>query len=418
MIKVIHIGDVHFDRPFAGWPHHVSKLLRQGILEAFQRAVDYAITTDADLFILAGDICDHKTMMPQTAHHFRNLLACLVDAGVSVLMVTGNHDPWNAYKRIPYLDFPKGVMVAGMPEPSVWNLVSRAGEPYALVACGHHEQGIAEDVLSKFPRKERLVSQENPVAVIGAAHCMVTGNTGKTADGSHHIPYMPVGLDVLENLGYDYIALGHVHKPMSWNDGRIAYSGSLQGLDVDDVGARGGRMFTWDSGAMKCEFKNFATYGFQRVLVDCQGISNVEGVIHQSEKAMAEDPAFEFERENVLLEIALTGNSPLHGWIGKQEELEWVVEALKDALGVLAVRVDATALMPEIKMAAYMETESFLGELLRMTEDGNAVEALMEDDGLVLMGRFEDDEDRRRFIEDTLAKGREELIRLFVRQDI
>lgn len=415
MIKVLHIGDIHLERPFGGWSSGVSAALRQGIADAFEASVDHAIGMGTDLYILAGDICDHRTMMPRTAHFFERQLSRLVTAGVSVLLVTGNHDPWNNYARIPYFNLPDGVMVAGTPEPTVWNLVSKDGDAYVVVACGHHEQGITEDVISKFPTKEELLVGRSHMPVIGAAHCAVVNSKGQVESG--HIPYMPVHLESLKSLGYDYMALGHVHKPMVWHDGRIAYSGSLQGLDMDDVGERGGWILTLDSGAMKHGFKTFSKFRFEKIMVDCQGITSVEGLICQVRDVFADGHEPVSESENVLLEVALKGASSIHGWLSERDEQEWLIETLKDALGVLALRLDTGALSPEICVDGYMETETFLGELLRMADEDMVLEASLADEELVLMGRFSSADERRHFIRETLKKGKEELVRLFVRYD-
>lgn len=54
-------------------------------------------------------------------------------------------------------------------------------------------------------------------------------------DGLH----VPFDKHALENLQYDYIALGHIHKPGEVVPGRAVYAGALEPTDKNDMGAHG-----------------------------------------------------------------------------------------------------------------------------------------------------------------------------------
>ena len=45
--------------------------------------------------------------------------------------------------------------------------------------------------------------------------------------------------EVLETLGYDYIALGHIHKPQVLIENKAVYAGSLEPTDKNDIGKHG-----------------------------------------------------------------------------------------------------------------------------------------------------------------------------------
>lgn len=51
--------------------------------------------------------------------------------------------------------------------------------------------------------------------------------------------YMPFAKQNLARLGFDYIALGHSHKPSHMLKNRMAYAGSLEPLGVEESGKRG-----------------------------------------------------------------------------------------------------------------------------------------------------------------------------------
>ena len=71
-----------------------------------------------------------------------------------------------------------------------------------------------------------------------------------------HIPFKK---EVLAGNGYDYVALGHIHKPQTVMAGRMAYSGSLEGTDKNDTGVRGYRKGTIVNHRCQSEFVPFAS---------------------------------------------------------------------------------------------------------------------------------------------------------------
>ena len=51
--------------------------------------------------------------------------------------------------------------------------------------------------------------------------------------------HTPIRKEELLELGYDYVALGHIHKHQEILPGKIAYCGALEPTDMNDVGLHG-----------------------------------------------------------------------------------------------------------------------------------------------------------------------------------
>lgn len=51
--------------------------------------------------------------------------------------------------------------------------------------------------------------------------------------------HIPIKKEVLSGLGYEYIALGHIHKPQVLEENRIVYAGVLEPTDRNDIGPHG-----------------------------------------------------------------------------------------------------------------------------------------------------------------------------------
>lgn len=51
--------------------------------------------------------------------------------------------------------------------------------------------------------------------------------------------HVPVKKEALAALGYDYVAMGHIHRPQQIWPGKIAYAGALEPVDKNDTGMHG-----------------------------------------------------------------------------------------------------------------------------------------------------------------------------------
>ncbi len=51
--------------------------------------------------------------------------------------------------------------------------------------------------------------------------------------------HVPVKKEEILQLGYDYVALGHIHKPQNIVPGKMAYCGALEPVDKNDMGKHG-----------------------------------------------------------------------------------------------------------------------------------------------------------------------------------
>ena len=51
--------------------------------------------------------------------------------------------------------------------------------------------------------------------------------------------HIPIQRNKIKALGYDYVALGHIHKPQMFQEEGAAYAGALEPIDKNDVGPHG-----------------------------------------------------------------------------------------------------------------------------------------------------------------------------------
>ena len=66
--------------------------------------------------------------------------------------------------------------------------------------------------------------------------------------------HIPIKREVLADLGYDYVALGHIHKHQTLLENKIIYAGALEPIDKNDIGPHGYVKGECLSSGVKAEF--------------------------------------------------------------------------------------------------------------------------------------------------------------------
>lgn len=70
--------------------------------------------------------------------------------------------------------------------------------------------------------------------------------------------HIPMNKSRLESLGYDYVALGHIHRPAELVKDRISYAGALEPIDKNDIGRHGFVKGEITGGRCRTQFVPFA----------------------------------------------------------------------------------------------------------------------------------------------------------------
>lgn len=87
-----------------------------------------------------------------------------------------------------------------------------------------------------------------------------------------HIPFKK---EVLSNLGYSYIALGHIHKPQTLVENQILYAGALEPIDKNDTGKHGYVRGEMTEKGVKAQFVPSAKREYMHLTVEVgKGMTN------------------------------------------------------------------------------------------------------------------------------------------------
>jgi DNA repair exonuclease SbcCD nuclease subunit len=105
--RFLHLADLHLETNFGGRPH-TRERLRRATLEAFDRAVGYALDQRLHAVLAAGDLYDDAILSPRTELELVRQVRRLAEAGTWFLCACGNHDPGGPHYRAAGLGLEPG----------------------------------------------------------------------------------------------------------------------------------------------------------------------------------------------------------------------------------------------------------------------------------------------------------------------
>lgn len=231
MSRLLHLADVHLDAPLGGFRREANARRRE-LLDAFRRLPDLVSESAAHIVLIAGDLFDGPQPAESCVLAVRETTRRLVEAGIPVLAVPGNHDA-HALNPTLYEEALPGATVFEAPRFEV--VTVRSGETPVHVYGVAHDAAEEPDPLSTF---ERVADEGLHVALI---HGAVPGAPHWEGGTALRLP-----IESLASLDVDYIALGDHHRfrpPAEFqHEGRpvpACYAGSFAAADLSEVGPKG-----------------------------------------------------------------------------------------------------------------------------------------------------------------------------------
>jgi len=356
MMKFLHLSDIHINAPFASRDEKIRNNLKNSLWESFERAINFALSEQLEAVIFAGDFFDHHRISfleeNQVAQNFNQLL----NAGIKIIVVSGNHDPMDTIKLINrFKKHPNFILFEG-DEIGIRKLKSRNGENYTVVGVGHKSKNEQRNLISEFPLKS------DDQIWIGVAHASVP-TASSTPEKGH---YMATPLRVIEQLNYDYFALGHIHIRQKLTN-RIAYSGNIQGLSIKETDARGGFIVDIFEGHTQLTPINFSGIDFHVITV------NIDETVDQLPlfQELLRDEVSEGIGKNdkpanrLIYRIELTGRSPLKHALQNEENLSFIGEWIKEQTGLLAVEIVNSGVKNLENPEKFINENTVLAEVLK-----------------------------------------------------
>ncbi len=298
MFRFIHAADIHLDSPLRGLESYEDapvEEIRGANRRAFDNLVELAVEEDVSFVLLAGDLYDGEWKDYNTGLFFAERMGRLRRQNIRVFMVSGNHDAASQITRT--LQLPDNVLVLSTKKPQTI-LLDHIG--VAIHGQGYQSRAMSKNLAEQYP-------QYNPGYFnIGILHTALNGREG-------HEPYAPCTLDDLKQKGYDYWALGHVHKREEVSkDPWIVFPGNIQGRHIRETGAKGASLVTVENGeVIGVEHHELDVLRWSVCRVELSGCEMVNAV-HDHVRQALEGEQEHAEGRILAVRLVLTGDCPVH----------------------------------------------------------------------------------------------------------
>lgn len=211
-MKFIHIADVHLGAvPDSNQAWGV--LREKEIWGSFQNIINICNEEDVDLLLIAGDMF-HKQPLLRELKEANYYLSKLINT--KVVIMAGNHDYISP--RSHYQDFVWDEKVYMFLSSSM-GAVTLPDLNVTVYGLSYGSRDITEPLYDFIRPKDRS----------GINILLAHGGDDKN---------IPMNRKKMLESGFDYIALGHIHKPELIHE-RMAYCGSLEPMDRNETGPRG-----------------------------------------------------------------------------------------------------------------------------------------------------------------------------------
>ena len=213
-MRFVHIADVHLDIPFGTISQRASLGEERRIEQrnALKKVIEFIKENNIDYLFICGDLYEQEYIRESSIAFVNSLFKQIPNT--KVYIVPGNHDPYIKNSYYANYSWSDNVKIFTSVVEKVEN------EDVNIYGYGF---GNFEMYTNKLD--EIKISDLSKVNIL-LTHAELV-----------HSPYNPINVSKLREKGFDYVALGHIHKRDDSTN--IVYPGSLISLGFDELGKHG-----------------------------------------------------------------------------------------------------------------------------------------------------------------------------------
>jgi len=234
-MKILHTSDWHLGHSL----YNYDRMKEQA--EMLRQIVDIARSEKPDIFLLCGDI--YHTAQPSAAvqRMFADTMTELHSScpEMQIFVTAGNHDsasrhdifnrPWRALNV---------TTIGSVPSDNIESLIFEVNEKCFVVAVPYcHERNMPDGLFQKLLKHAEELNRHQ-LPVIMTAHAAVAGSDFRGHEQVEDISVGGIDCVAINDFGsgYDYLALGHIHRPQTLRGGhgRIRYCGTPLPVSFDE----------------------------------------------------------------------------------------------------------------------------------------------------------------------------------------
>ncbi len=221
-MRFVHMADIHFDSPFTvlASKKELSNIRRLEQRETFKKAIEYIKKEKIPFLFISGDLYEQEYIRESTIEYINNLFKTIPET--KIFISPGNHDPFLNNSFYNTFNWNKNVTIFN---EDIKKIELEEADIYGYGFSDFYCTNSKVDEI-KIENKDKL----NILITHGAL------DASKTLD----MQYNPINSVKLRKIGFDYVALGHIHKSnYNTNEDNFIYPGSLISFGFDEIGEHG-----------------------------------------------------------------------------------------------------------------------------------------------------------------------------------
>lgn len=283
-MKFVHIADMHFDSPFINLSQKdiLGDLRRLEQRKIFKKIIEYIKENNIGYFFISGDLYENQYVKLSTIEYINNLFKEIPET--RIFITPGNHDPLiknSYYNKFKWSDNVK--------------IFSSKIEKIETKDCNIYGYGFDDFYCYKSGIDELEIDDKEKTNIL-IIHASLDGGWDDER------LYNPISSKLLKEKGFDYVALGHIHKLdyNSYEGQKIVYPSSPIALGFDEIGDHGMIVGNLEGKDLNVQFVKLDNEEFIKKEVDVTGVFSREDLIEKINGINV--------KNNQYVELILVGN--------------------------------------------------------------------------------------------------------------
>lgn len=205
-MRFIHFADCHLASE-NNFSSEISDYIRKKTRKTFENILKE--NKDSDFALIGGDLFERSFF---TTKDYQRLFDLIREFDKNIYYVTGNHDYISSDNQMFFVDKPSNLKVFS---PEIFDFFEEGKVRIYGIS-------YADRIFTKnFPFETPLNKDFFNILLI---HGLVDDESSN---------YLNLNLESLSSMGFDYVALGHIHKPISVSH-NIYYSGTIEAKNFSE----------------------------------------------------------------------------------------------------------------------------------------------------------------------------------------
>ena len=283
-MKFVHIADMHFDANFSSLNgiNGLSEKRRLEQRKIMKKVIEYIKENSIEYLFIAGDLYEQEYIRKSSIEYINKLFIDIPETRIYIS--PGNHDPLLKNSFYNTFEWNENVHIFG------GEIEKIETEDVDIYGFGFKDYYCKNSEIENIKIENR---EKNNILIV---HGSLDGGNDEYRE------YNPLSNRKLKELGFDYIALGHIHKKdfNSEPNQRIVYPGSTMALGFDELGEHGMIVGELENGELKTEFIKLDDREYKEIEVDVSQDNSTEDIVDRIENINI--------IENNIYKIILVGN--------------------------------------------------------------------------------------------------------------